>query len=158
MCIYYVGIDPSLTGCAYIVLEECENNEIKIVKKGLISTSAKDNIEDRFNKILKELEFIKNIQRLGNVYIEGLSFQSKGQSITELAGLHYLIRLMLFNSNTNYEIIEPTKLKKYITGKGQCKKNLMLLNIYKKFGIEFTDDNEGDAYCLARMALEMSKV
>jgi crossover junction endodeoxyribonuclease RuvC len=43
-------------------------------------------------------------------------------------------------------------LKKYATGKGTSKKQEMLLQIYKRWGVEFSDDNAADAYALARLA------
>jgi hypothetical protein len=49
-------------------------------------------------------------------------------------------------------IVPPANLKKYVTGKGTgVQKNQMLLNIYKKWEIEFTDDNAADSYALARL-------
>jgi crossover junction endodeoxyribonuclease RuvC len=41
-------------------------------------------------------------------------------------------------------------LKKYATGKGTSKKQEMLLQIYKRWGVEFNDDNAADSYALAR--------
>lgn len=50
-------------------------------------------------------------------------------------------------------IIPPTTLKKYVTGKGSgIQKNQMLLHVFKKWGIEFNDDNAADSYALAHMA------
>jgi crossover junction endodeoxyribonuclease RuvC len=43
-------------------------------------------------------------------------------------------------------------LKKYAAGKGNAKKQEMLLQIYKRWGIEFNDDNAADSYALARLA------
>jgi crossover junction endodeoxyribonuclease RuvC len=43
-------------------------------------------------------------------------------------------------------------LKKYATGKGTAKKQEMLLQMYKRWGVEFNDDNAADAYALARLA------
>lgn len=49
-------------------------------------------------------------------------------------------------------IVPPANLKKYVTGKGTgVQKNQMLLAIYKKWGVEFTDDNAADSYALARL-------
>ena len=48
--------------------------------------------------------------------------------------------------------IPPMTLKKYAAGKGNAKKQEMLLQIYKRWGIEFNDDNAADSYALARLA------
>jgi Holliday junction resolvasome RuvABC endonuclease subunit len=48
--------------------------------------------------------------------------------------------------------IPPMTLKKFASGKGTSKKQEMLLQIYKRWGMEFSDDNAADAYALARLA------
>lgn len=50
-------------------------------------------------------------------------------------------------------IVPPMSLKKYAAGRGNgVKKQQMLLAIYKKWGVEFTDDNMADAYVLSQIA------
>ncbi len=71
-----------------------------------------------------------------------------------MGALHYLIRLIFLKKKINYKIIAPGTLKKYVAGTGVAKKELMLLKTYKKWGVEFSDNNLCDAYGLARMALE----
>ncbi len=53
-----------------------------------------------------------------------------------------------------FKVVAPGTLKKFVTGDGRAKKDLMLLKVYKKWGVEFDDDNLADAYSLARFALE----
>lgn len=146
----FVGIDLSLTGTGLIVLDQDAN----IMEQKLISTKAKDITEVRLLQILEELKFVPTIAKLKKVNIEGLSFGSRGQSMLELAALHYFIRIYMFQKDVPYEIIPPTQLKKHITGKGNAKKELMLMKIYKKWGVEFSDNNIADAYALARHAME----
>lgn len=52
--------------------------------------------------------------------------------------------------------VAPATLKKYITGKGTgVQKNQILLHVYKKWGVEFPDDNAADSYGLARIAASL---
>jgi hypothetical protein len=51
--------------------------------------------------------------------------------------------------------IPPMTLKKYATGKGTAKKQEMLLQIYKRWGVEFNDDNAADAYSLGRLCTDL---
>ncbi len=149
----YTGLDLSLTGTGFVSLL----TDGKIFQKYLFSTGPSTQIEDRILDIA--FNVLNRIDKANYViYIEGLSFGSRGQKMLELAGLHYYIRCQLSKEGLSYTIVPPTTLKKFITGKGNCKKNLMLMNIYKKFGIEFDDDNIADAYCLARMGLEGKKL
>ena len=142
----YTGIDLSLTGTGIVTL----NENFDILHEQLISTYPKTSIEKRIMTIVEgicdnKLQFIN---------IEGLAFGARGQRMLELGGLHYHCRLELSKQNLKYQITEPGVLKKFVTGKGNAKKELMLMRVFKKWGVEFEDNNLCDAYCLARMILE----
>lgn len=146
----FVGIDPSFTGTGVIILDEDTN--IKTQK--LITTNSKNSVEERLIKIIQEITFITTQEENVKVYLEGPSYSSNGAFALQMGALHYYIRIFLYKNNIQYEVIAPSKLKKFVTGKGNCKKELMLLKIFKKWDVEFEDNNLADAYALARMALE----
>lgn len=150
----YAGIDPSFSNTGIVILD----NKYNITVQQLISTKKYDDIyhiEKRMVNIVGFLEdtFIPLKNDLKIVMIEGISFGSKGEGSVQLAALNYFIRIFLLNNEIPFLDIAPKKLKKYITGNGNCQKNLMLKEVYKKWGADFTDDNICDAYCLARYAL-----
>lgn len=151
----YVGIDLSLNGTAVVIVDD----KGKILNQVRIKTKPVDLIEDRLISICKQvIDSIENNKCIERIYIEGLSYSSSGQSTMELAGLHYIVRCAIHNSTDfTYKMISPPTLKKFVSGVGNCKKNLMLLYAFKKFGEEFNDDNICDAYCLARLALDEHK-
>ena len=135
----YIGIDPSLTGTGIVVLDEQGN----VLDKDLISTKASHKIEDRLKTIWNRLKYIiwdfadKPVPYC-HIAIEGLSFGSRGTSMLELAGLHYLIRYMIDREFCGVRhVVPPQTLKKFV-------KEQMLLQTY----------NICDAYCLARYAME----
>lgn len=146
----FVGIDPSFTGTGLIILDSTAN----IIKQLLIKTKSSDSEEERLIQIEKDISFLSRLKKIKTVYLEGPSFSSSGAFVLQMGALHFLIRLFLYKKNIDYKIIAPGSLKKFITGKGTAKKELMLLNVYKKWGAEFDDNNLADAYSLARMALE----
>ena len=145
----FVGVDPSINATGLVILDEKAN----IVEQRLFSVKA-DLFEESLLKYEKEIEFIPNIVKLKAVHIEGPSYQSQGQSILQMGAIHFLLRLFLFKKNINYKVIAPGTLKKFVAGKGNAKKDLMLLKTYKKWGVEFDDHNLSDSYGLARMAME----
>lgn len=146
----WVGLDLSLTGTGLIFLNESGD----IINQKLIKTTPKDTIEVRILQILKNIRLALKQKDIIQINMEGLSFGSRGQAMLELAGLHYHIKIYFFRKNYKYQTIPPTTLKKHISGKGNSKKELMLMKIYKKYGIEFSDNNLADAFALARYGME----
>ncbi|WP_394548834.1 hypothetical protein [Priestia aryabhattai] len=67
-----------------------------------------------------------------------------------------MIRAELYKRRIPYIEVSPNSLKKFATGKGNCKKDAMVLPIYKKWGFESDSDNIRDAYVLSRVAMAMS--
>jgi len=144
-----IGIDLSLTGTGIIVLDWFG----KIAEQELISTTPKEEIENRITSIGEKVIGIVNKYPNSEISMEGLSHGSASDSMLELAALHYYVRILLKNQNLSFEVLPPTSLKKFLTGKGHAKKNLMLLYVYKKYGEEFQDDNLADSYALARYGM-----
>jgi len=155
----FCGIDPSLSGTGLVIINE--NNEI--LEQQLITTTNHKNdiydIEKRIIYITKNLEcLLKYKNDLKLILIEGISFGSRGDGAAQLAALNYAIRIWLFLSGFKYDNSSPSTLKKFVTGKGNCKKNLMLKEVYKKWAVDLNDDNLADSYALARFALENYKL
>lgn len=145
----FVGMDPSYNGFAIVVLDKDAN----IIEQKLFGSESEE-VEDRLIELEKEFNFIPNIVCLHSVCIEGPSYASNGAFILQMGALHYMIRLMLKKNDINFKVVAPGTLKKFVTGDGRSKKDLMLLKVYKKWNVEFSDDNLADAYSLARFALE----
>jgi crossover junction endodeoxyribonuclease RuvC len=148
-CSFFVGIDPSYNGTAVMVLDENAN----IVEK-LLYKSVGESIEEKLWAINKALSFIPKIVGLKKVYLEGPSYSSNGAFQLQMGALHFMIRMMLYKKKVKYQVIAPGSLKKFVAGSGSAKKEHMLLNVYKKWGLDFLDNNLADAYGLARMAYE----
>ena len=146
----FIGIDLSLTGTGVVVL----NKDKEIIKQELIKSTPKQETEERLTLISNNVYDICMEYPDSKISIEGLAFGARGQSMLELAALHYITRTKLWVDKISFEIIPPTVIKKYITGKGNAKKELMLAHVVKKFDILFEDNNICDAFCLAMMALE----
>jgi len=149
----FCGIDASFSGTGLVVID----NEFKIVDQKLISTKKKDDdydIEKRMIFIVEELSLFltKYFIDLKFTMIEGISYGSTGDGAAQLAALNYFIRIFLFENKVNYSEVTPSRLKKFVSGKGQSKKEMMLKEVYKRWGEDFDDNNLCDSYCLARYA------
>jgi len=154
---FYCGLDLSFSGTALIIL----NNNGDIISKIEILTKKDENniydIETRMIKIKDEILFIleKFRENIVLIYIEDISFGSKGLGSNQLAALNYFIRINLLKEKIlPYYMVSPSQLKKFVSGSGSAKKQLMLKEVYKRLGVDFNSDNLCDAYSLARMALD----
>lgn len=90
------------------------------------------------------------------VVIEGYSFgtarqASHAHALGELGGT---VRLMLWQTSVPYVDVPPASLKKYATGKGNAKKELVLVEAVKRLGYEGSSNDEADALWLRAMALD----
>lgn len=146
----YIGIDQSYSGFAITAMDQSGNyyTEVKKIEG--------DGVE-RLHKARAFLLGFLDRYTVEAIAIEGYAF---GSQMANMAGeLGGMIRLALFD---NYRfvneasafplVVPPTSLKKYIAGKGTgIKKNQILLAVYKKWNVEFHDDNAADSYGLARI-------
>ena len=133
-----LAIDQSLTETGYWISNEI-NGIIKSKLKGQIERIA--NIRDVIRRIV-EASFINVI------VMEGYSFGSSGQFTFTAGELGGAIKLFCYDNKINLIVIPPTLLKKFVCGKGNVKKEQMLLQIYKKYGKEFDNNNTADAFGL----------
>jgi Holliday junction resolvasome RuvABC endonuclease subunit len=155
-----VGIDQSLTGFALSVVSvEFPNlHKTWVIKSSFKGIQRLNDIHDWFYGTLSDLHRNGNV--VVNVAMEGTVLQSQAASILgELAGIVKMDLYTFFDARVKPNCslplqIPPMTLKKYATGKGTAKKQEMLLQIYKRWGVEFNDDNAADAYALARLAAD----
>ena len=146
----FVGMDPSYNGFAIVIIDK----DAKIIDQILLKSNTEYEAEDRIIQLEKGFVFLAQLNELQTVYIEGPAYSSNGGFALQMGALHYYLRIFFRKNNINFKVITPGTLKKFITGKGTAKKELMLLNVYKKWNVEFEDNNLCDAYSLARLALD----
>jgi len=151
---FFLGIDPSFSATGVVILDR----EGKVIKEEVISTKHDPNnqydIETRMLYVVEKLNFVLDYPEIKLTYIEEISFGSSGSGSDQLAALNYFIRVFLLQNKFVFYTVPPTTLKKFITGNGQCKKNLMLKEVYKRWTVDYVDDNLCDAYSLSRFALD----
>jgi crossover junction endodeoxyribonuclease RuvC len=69
-------------------------------------------------------------------------------NIAEFGGL---LRWRLTKLCSDVREVPPSTLKQFATGKGNANKTLMVASLTKRYGVEFSSDDEYDAYGLARL-------
>lgn len=159
-----IGIDQSLTGFAMTALNISQPDayETWVYKSPYYGVRR---LSDIRWWMMSKFDFLDGQQcRVTEIAMEGTVLASHSAlKLGELAGLVKLSIWDYFDGNLNSVIpfeeelrrplqIPPMTLKKYATGKGTAKKQEMLMQMYKRWGVEFNDDNAADSYALARLA------
>lgn len=109
------------------------------------------------------VEWVSKLQAeapVKHIVMEGYGFSSqKGVVLGELGGMVKLALLDHFGVEEQiaYPSIPTSQQLKMFCGlAGNAQKNLMLKAVYKKWGKDFADDNEADAYALAKIACSLT--
>lgn len=145
----FVGIDPSLSGCGIVKLDQNSN----IVEEVELKAGKQDDPE-RFMEMWKRVRKYLN-PTTDKILIEGFSYGSSGAGVSKLYGLGWLFRIRMVEECFAWQEVPPTSLKKFACNNGRAKKDALVLPIYKKWEYENSSDNIRDAYVLARMAWSM---
>ncbi len=85
------------------------------------------------------------------VAVEGFAFTRPNQSHI-LGALGYFVRMWLWKHDLPFVVIPPSSLKKWATGSGKSKKDVMLREVCRRWNVVIDDDNAADAYALLRLA------
>jgi Holliday junction resolvasome RuvABC endonuclease subunit len=153
-----VGLDLSLSHTGFVVA----NKTFKFCISGAVGGYEKQEIEHRIMNLWADIDaqvFSPSHLKIDWAVIEGVSYNLKGQRAAQAAGFHYYVRCQIEKKYPGIKraYIPATTLKKWVTGDGHAKKNMMLLKCFQRFGFEAPDDDICDAYCLVRYGFEKRK-
>lgn len=88
------------------------------------------------------------------VVVEGASFGSPGRQ-HEMGGLWWLITRALWRRNRPFAVVEPAKLKRYATGRGNAGKDEVLSAVVRRYPMADVNGNDvADALVLAAMGAD----
>lgn len=152
-----MGIDLSLVGTGVVVLETGKQFKQKLIKSKPVGDKPINEVK-RIRKIVEEIELIVSENLPTIAVIEGMAFMARNTTaLVQLSALNYMTRALLMDYNVPFIIVAPTSLKKFITGNGASKKDVMLMSVYKRYGVSILDDNICDAYSLGQVGLALSE-
>ncbi len=145
-----VGIDPSLTGTGIVVLR---GGEVELAET--IKTKSSVSLINRVSVIYRTIANILEETTPSLIVIEGFSYGSRGRAVFDIAYLGWRIREELERIRKQNGIpwmnIPPAQLKKFATGKGTANKEVIMQQVYKRWGFEASDNNIADAFVLAQI-------
>ncbi len=144
-----MGIDPSLTSTGMVVLWGTGEQWRALTSK----RRGVERIRDLADPLIETAEKT----RPDLIAIEGYAFGAKGRALFDLAEFGGVLRYNLWLGGHNYIDVPPSTVKKFATGRGNAKKDEIMLAVYKRWGVEFHTSDEADAYVLARIALALTE-
>lgn len=151
----FIGVDPSITGFASVILDSNGQvlKEISIKGKDLPDPLRMSTIVD---------EFMENIDKGETLFIEGFAYGGKvGAGTSKAYGIGWLLRDRLIKKGCFFLDVAPTRLKKYATNNGRAKKPEVIESVIEQFNYNVPrrsnranspyNDDLADAYVLASM-------
>jgi len=102
---------------------------------------------DRWGEYVLSLEPLIKEYQPTLVVIENYGFA--GHGLAKLVEQATIIRYFLRQWGYDYQLLPPTSLKKFATGKGNAGKGTVMKEVLRRWAIDCETDNEADAVALA---------
>lgn len=142
-----IGLDLSMNCTGYAVVK-ADNNQVRLLKKGIIKAKSKESHGQRLKRQYDELKFLRELYP-GAVIVKESVHPGRAKTAIILAKVHGIIDL-LFNEEIIYEYPAVT-IKLLIANKGNAKKHEVeeavrgILAMHGIVDIKFETDDESDA-------------
>lgn len=152
-----IGLDPSLTHTAgfhalgHPSALELRGFEITSKPKQYVHGIAR--LRALRDALASELDACARELPPGTLLVEGYAFGAKcsREALGELGGIY---RMLAHERGWTIVVVPPSVLKLYVTGKGTAPKELMMLEVFKRWGYSAPENNSADAYSLMRLAVD----
>lgn len=145
----FLGVDPSLTGFAVTAVGSDGLFESWLYKSSHRGVDRLMDISMWLSMKIQDLES-RGFTVLDTAVEDTVVASHSAVALGELAGV---IRVALFHAckgQARYPLkVPPTMVKKFATDRGNAKKNEVMLAVYKKWDVEFSDDNLADSFVIA---------
>jgi Holliday junction resolvasome RuvABC endonuclease subunit len=106
----------------------------------------------RANAIIGRIMEVHTDHKPDLVVIEDYAIQFIKSAIVsiELGGI---LRFILWQEGIPYRVVSPSVVKKFVTGTGAAKKELMMMEVFKRWAYSSSVNDEADAFALAQLGL-----
>ncbi len=139
-----LALDPSLNSTGW-ALSGGALGTIQSGERGMV----------RLHRILQEVEaLVIGEPGVDLVVMEGYSYASRGSAIVSIGELGGVLRYHLWRWGMPTVEISPAARAKYATGKGNARKEQVLVEAVKRLGYTGHSTDEADAAWLLAMALD----
>lgn len=146
---YFVGIDHSLTAPGICVLDDQGKAiDVRTIRTGRLRG------QERVEAIRREVSIPITPLAQCLVSFEAYPFKKNSQGYVSRVELVGVLKHLLFGLGVPWiQDVQPTTLKKYLSGGGAADKKAMIAAA-RAGGVRVLDDNQADAYGLALMLFD----
>lgn len=107
----------------------------------------------RLNRLRLYLYQEKRLRGIDLIAAEDAGFGSRNPHVEALHNeLRGIIKLCAFEFEIPVLLFKPKEIKLWLTGRGNCGKDVMIHHVRERFGIVADDDNVADAVAIMEMA------
>jgi crossover junction endodeoxyribonuclease RuvC len=145
-----MGIDLSTK--AGVAVVDCSGS---ILHAGVV-THPKLTGWPRVNAIVGDILDIQSQYKPDHIYVEDYALGINMGSVITQVEISTVLQFVLWQNDITVNLVHPTKLKKFVTGSGGAKKELVILEVFKRWGYSATVNDEADAVALAQFGLAAS--
>jgi Holliday junction resolvasome RuvABC endonuclease subunit len=146
---YYLGIDCSLRSSGIALYSDESGYETYLIK-----TNSKEQEGSRLEHIFNEFNAIVKGKDIQIACMEGPSYHSVNKSFS-MGAAYGIYKLACSLLNIELIILPPTKLKKYMCGKGSASKGNMVSACNAMFKLGLVSDDKADAVACCSVAREV---
>lgn len=141
-----VGIDASLTNTGIVVIED----KGMLLQPVYFSTVITSQVAGVRRLIDLRNQVHSCLVDADLIVIEGYAYAAANQAhqVGEFGGV---LRVMFHEEGFSWIEVAPSQLKQFACGNGNAPKELILQQVYKRWGVEMKTSHEADAYVLARL-------
>lgn len=152
--ITWVGFDQSYSGFGIVILTPVESKSFlwKFPPTGSDGMRLGDIYASLVTLLTRIQDTYDEVHVAMEGYANGKTFNR--EKMGELGGVVKLAHATVFGFDP--EIVPPTTLKKFVTGKGTASKDDMIAAVNSKWDTTVTNNNIADAYGLAEYARSLS--
>jgi crossover junction endodeoxyribonuclease RuvC len=154
-----VGIDASLTKYGLSVFGTESKRHTTVLFRPKSKGPAR--LLSIWEFVTFTINFLEDNFQVSEIVMEdyAMGAKSRAHAIGEGGGATKLALAMYYavdDSPPPLTLVSPTSLKKFVAGSGNTEKSLIIKKVWQKWGADLDDDNQADAYSLARIGSSLA--
>jgi len=150
-----LGLDISATSTGVVVLDAEEKFSAGVPPKVLVEKAIKPKTKglERCSDVAGGVLEVMALHKLDIITIEGYALGRFSGASIQIVSVGAIVRYFVMQHGHKWLEPSPNELKQFVSGKGNSKKEAMMMHVLEKWGHVSKNNDTADAYGLACMGL-----